>query len=181
MDEKKKQLYNVLKNYEKLAYCRGKKFNLAYNYYKTLDIATSMPVILISAFTGSINFSNTFSCDEHLSIMVSSLNIFCAALLGIGRFFKFGDTKEQCKNTMASYDKMFNRIYMEMNMIDDKTEIENIKRCISETERFYEQIHATSPMIPMFINKREFDMNTDNSIFLSRTIEEDKNIDDDQC
>ena len=179
MEDKRKQLYDVLKKYEKLAYIRSKKYSCAYNYYKYMDSVTSLPVIIISAFTGSINFSSTFSCNGNLSTMISSLNIFCAALLGVGKYYRFSDIKEQCKNTMNSYDKMFNRIYMEMNLIDDDTKVDDIKRCVNETERFYEQIHSGSPMIPMFINKKKIDLTTDQSIFISRTVFEDSKNEED--
>lgn len=168
--EKIEHMKEVLKKYEILAYNKSRKYNCAYNYYKKLDIITTIPVIIITAFTGSINFSSTFSCDDNLSIMISSLNIFCASLLGVGRYFRFGDTKEKCRNSVIGFDKMLNKIYVELSNIDENTEDEAIKKIINEVERYYDQIYLSSPMIPVFINNKKFKKsNSDQSIFLTNS------------
>lgn len=159
MDRKK--LCTIIQDFECISYSKYKKYDLAYRYFKKFDMMTSLPVIVISAITGSVNFSSTFENSNVYSTVVSSLNIFCAALLGIGRYLNLNDVKIKNKSSMNEYEMLFRYIYTRLNQINESTSENEIKNILEEIEERYNNITKTAVPLPMFINDKKFDINTD--------------------
>ncbi|AOM63473.1 hypothetical protein [Heterosigma akashiwo virus 01] len=177
-DALKKRLVEVLESFERLTYAKHKKYTDCYNLYKSSDIITSIPAVIISAFTGALGFSSIFSCNPEASIAISSLNVFCAALLGISRFFRFNDMKGHARKTMVDYDKLFRHIYTELNMINGKNS-ESVKKIVKEIEKLYDDIANDSMPLPSYIQKRVYNIDEGETGFLKRRrdMKSERNVD----
>ena len=109
----------------------------ASEYYKEWNTKLSLPVILLSTFTGSTIFSVN-SSNNYIQYITSGFGITIAVLSSIDKYFNFSKLSEFHSNISKLYESLQRDIKF---FIKENTISENNKDCEENIKEFIREIH----------------------------------------
>ena len=145
----KKEEENLLKEWADKAQCYKWMHLKSHEKYRSKNAWFTIPVIIISTFTGTANFAQDRFPDSQRSTIVmaiGSLNIIAGIITTIYQFLKISEMNEAHRVASLSWDKFYRNLKTELtkNPLDRFSPYEMIK--ISKEE--YDRLVEISPLIP---------------------------------
>ncbi len=152
-DSWNEQHENILRQWGESSGCYRYMHHRAYLMYKGLSMRFTLPVIVLSAITGTANFAQE-QFPENLRGMVPSviggLNLIAGLVATIMQFLKINELMENHKAAALSFGLLSRNIRLELALArEERTTdgLEFVTRCKNEYDRLIEQ----SPSIPSTI------------------------------
>ena len=145
----KKEEENLLKEWADKAQCYKWMHLKSHEKYRSKNAWFTIPVIIISTFTGTANFAQDRFPESHRSTVVmavGALNIIAGIITTIYQFLKISEMNEAHRVASLSWDKFYRNLKTELtkNPLDRFSPYEMIK--ISKEE--YDRLVEISPLIP---------------------------------
>lgn len=145
----KKEEENLLKEWADKAQCYKWMHLKSHEKYRSKNAWFTIPVIIISTFTGTANFAQDRFPESNKSTVVmaiGALNIIAGIITTIYQFLKISEFNEAHRVASLSWDKFYRNLKTELtkNPLDRFSPYEMIK--ISKEE--YDRLVEISPLIP---------------------------------
>ena len=145
----KKEEEDLLKEWADKAQCYKWMHLKSHEKYRSKNAWFTIPVIIISTFTGTANFAQDRFPEEYKSMVVmgvGALNIIAGIVTTISQFLKISEMNEAHRVASLSWDKFYRNLKTELakNPLDRFPPHEMIK--ISKEE--YDRLVEISPMVP---------------------------------
>ena len=145
----KKEEDDLLKDWADKAQCYKWMHLKSHEKYRSKNAWFTIPVIIISTFTGTANFAQDRFPEEYKSMVVmgvGALNIIAGIVTTISQFLKISEMNEAHRVASLSWDKFYRNLKTELakNPLDRFPPHEMIK--ISKEE--YDRLVEISPMVP---------------------------------
>ena len=145
----KKEEEDLLKDWADKAQCYKWMHLKSHEKYRSKNAWFTIPVIIISTFTGTANFAQDRFPEEYKSMVVmgvGALNIIAGIVTTISQFLKISEMNEAHRVASLSWDKFYRNLKTELakNPLDRFPPHEMIK--ISKEE--YDRLVEISPMVP---------------------------------
>jgi hypothetical protein len=145
----KKEEEDLLKEWADKAQCYKWMHLKSHEKYRSKNAWFTIPVIIISTFTGTANFAQDRFPESNKSTIVmaiGSLNIIAGIITTIYQFLKISEFNEAHRVASLSWDKFYRNLKTELtkNPLDRFSPYEMIK--ISKEE--YDRLVEISPLIP---------------------------------
>jgi len=144
----------------------------SYRRFKFLNYMFSIPVIILSTVTGSMNFAISsfvpLQYIDYAQIGIGVTNIFTGIITTLLNFFRYAQSSESHFNASIGWSKLHRNISNELSLEREHRKDANtfIKMCRNDYDRLIEQ----SPIIPMgIINSFRNKFNTIKDIYLPDT------------
>jgi hypothetical protein len=150
------QQEKILKDWGESSSCYRYLHFKAYQKHKATSMAFTLPIIIISTFTGTANFAQeTFpdTWQEYVPLGIGGLNLLAAIMTTVLQFLKANELMEGHRVASISYGKLSRTIKLELALpIYERSlgGMDMIDRCRTEYDRLIEQ----SPPIPRDVLKK---------------------------
>ena len=150
------QQEKILKDWGEASSCYRYMHFMAYQKFKSTSMSFTLPIIIISTFTGTANFAQeTFpvSWQQYVPLGIGGLNLLAAILTTVLQFLKANELMEAHRVASISYGKLSRYIKLEMALpIYERGHDgqDMVERCKTEYDRLIEQ----SPPIPKDVLKK---------------------------
>jgi hypothetical protein len=150
------QQEKILKDWGESSSCYRYLHFKAYQKHKATSMAFTLPIIIISTFTGTANFAQeTFpdAWQEYVPLGIGGLNLLAAIMTTVLQFLKANELMEGHRVASISYGKLSRTIKLELALpIYERSlgGMDMIDRCRTEYDRLIEQ----SPPIPRDVLKK---------------------------
>ena len=150
------QQEKILKDWGESSSCYRYLHFKAYQKHKATSMAFTLPIIIISTFTGTANFAQeTFpdAWQEYVPLGIGGLNLLAAIMTTVLQFLKANELMEGHRVASISYGKLSRTIKLELALpIYERSlgGMDMIDRCRTEYDRLIEQ----SPPVPKDVLKK---------------------------
>jgi hypothetical protein len=146
---------NILIEWADKAMCFRWLHSEAFAYYSFQNSCFTLPVIIISAVTGTANLAQAQVPIMYQSLFLNGIGIFniiASIVTIIQQYYKITQLAESHRASIITWDKFHRNIKLEISRCPEERYPVNqmLKLCKEEFDRFTE----TSPMIPKFIIKK---------------------------
>lgn len=148
----KEEEEKILEEWADKAQCFEWMHNKTHNIYKKKNGYYTVPVIIISTFTGTANFAQERIPEEYVSMyvmIIGSLNILAGILTTIYQYLKISELNESNRVAYLSWGKFYRDVKTELSKhpLDRMRPKELLK--LSKNE--YDRLVEISPPIPQKI------------------------------
>jgi hypothetical protein len=148
----KEEEEKILEEWADKAQCFEWMHNKTHNIYKKKNGYYTIPVIIISTFTGTANFAQERIPEDYISMyvmIIGSLNIFAGILTTVYQYLKISELNESNRVAYLSWGKFYRDVKTELSKhpLDRMRPKELLK--LSKNE--YDRLVEISPPIPQKI------------------------------
>jgi hypothetical protein len=150
------QQEKILKDWGESSSCYRYMHFKAYQKYKSMSMAFTLPIIIISTLTGTANFAQETFPEAWQSVVplgIGGLNLVAAIMTTVLQFMKANELMEGHRVAGISYGKLSRTIKLELALpIYERSQggMDMIDRCRAEYDRLIEQ----SPPVPKDVLKK---------------------------
>lgn len=144
----------ILKQWSDISLCYKWMHSQAYNKYRRIFLAMTIPVIIISTITGTANFAQQQLPESFRSsflMIVGSLNIIVGIISTIMQFIKVNELKEGFNMSIKNWDKYHRNIQLELMKNRDNRTAKNTMLEFAKKE--FDRLIDLSPEIPSDVVK----------------------------
>jgi hypothetical protein len=153
--EKEKKLLN---KWSKMAQNYDLLHTKSYMNYQQKYYYLTIPVIILSTLTGSVNFTISYfpiDFQKYIPIIIGSINIFVGILQTVNNFFKISDKVSDHKLSSIQFDRFSRNIITELSLKPEDRK-HNTYEFIQLCKKDLDGIINNSPTIPLkILNKLE--------------------------
>ena len=123
----------------------------AHEYYTTQNIKYQLPIIILSAISGTGNFisANFPTYAQTIVLAVGGLSIFTSIISSVAQFLKVSQLSESHRISYLSWEKFHSNIKFQLNKRRESRE--NLKDFLSIVVPEYQRLKEISASIPKHI------------------------------
>lgn len=150
------KLEELLNSWADISLCNKWLHESAYRKYKKINYIYSIPVIILSTLSGTINVGMaglvTGEYSSMSQIIIGVISIITGLISTLQSFFRYAQTSESHLNAYMGWSRLHRNILIELNLQRRyrKNPGDFVKVCRSEYDRLMEQ----SPLVPPDIIKK---------------------------
>ena len=149
LDEWESSDEEILKEWSDKALCYRWLYEQSYHKYDIQLLWFTIPVIVLSTITGTVNFAQDKIPEEHRGIftmVIGGLNIFAGILTTVGQFLNISKLKEGVYCALKSWDKLNRELKLEL--MKNRNERSPKKDLINYAKQEYNKLVDESPILP---------------------------------
>lgn len=126
--------------------------NKAHLYYSAKNIRYQLPIIVLSAISGSGNFVSTNfpSISNYIIIGIGCLSIVTSIISSVAQFLKLSELSEGNRMSYLNWEKFHHNIKFQLRK--KRTFRDNIKEFLNNILQEYQRLKEISPIIPNHIS-----------------------------
>jgi hypothetical protein len=156
----------ILKQWSDISLCYKWMHGQAYNKYRMIFLAMTIPVIIISTITGTANFAQEQLPQEYRStflMVVGSFNIIVGIISTIMQFIKVNELKEAYGMSIKNWDKYHRNIQLELMKNRENRTSKNTMLEFAKKE--FDRLIDLSPEMPADVIRKFKIKFKDNELF----------------
>ena len=126
--------------------------NKAHLFYSAKNIRYQLPIIILSAISGSGNFVSTNfpSVSNYIIIGIGCLSIVTSIISSVAQFLKLSELSEGNRMSYLNWEKFHHNIKFQLRK--KRTFRDNIKEFLNNILQEYQRLKEISPIIPNHIS-----------------------------
>ena len=156
----------ILQQWSDISICYKWMHSQAFNKYRRIFLAMTIPVIIISTITGTANFAQEQLPVDYRStflMVVGSLNIIVGIISTIMQFIKVNELKEAFNMSIKNWDKYHRNIQLELMKNPENRTPKGTMLEFAKKE--FDRLIDLSPEIPSDVIKKFNLKFKDNTLF----------------